>query len=291
VAHQNGRHVGFLIASLDLGVTDRRAGYPSQASLGGGRWASIPIACQGAAGPDRVDVYREMYGFLAGRFVDNGCFLHSITLPVCDFEGIETWFGLGFGIDQVLGVRDLSPLTAPAAEVVVRRAGPNDLDGLLHLTTDLLRFHAATPVLRPFFLSPTPSKRTFEAALSQAGGGIWVAAREAELLGMMEVHGGGDHSFNNGRSTRDVTIGIASTAEAARFSGVGTAILAHLMEWAREKGYERITVGWTSPNLASNRFWRGRGFRPLHYQLSRQVDERVAWANERQSEADLLRQW
>jgi GNAT superfamily N-acetyltransferase len=286
-----GQLAGFLIGTMDLGGQMPRAGWSSDATLGGGRSAHIRIGHHGAAEEDRAPIYREMHGAMARRFIARGCFRHSITVAVSDAEAVQAWFTLGFGIDQILGTRDTAALAPPSAEFAVRRAIPDDVDDLLSLSLDLLRFHAASPIFFPFYFSAGPVRRNFLAAFDAPGKAVWLATRDGQCLGVMEFDGGGRPSLNNARSANAITIGMASTASASRLSGVGTAILARSLDWAQDEGYDRCTVGWTAANLISHPFWLGRGFRAVHYTLTRQLDERIAWAGEGQADEDLLREW
>lgn len=274
-----GRLVGFLIAELDLGGPLAEVGWPSDASLGGGRAAHVSIACHAAGGGDRAEVYREMYAALAPRLVEEGCYRHTIGLPICDSGAVQAWFSLGFGIDQVLGVRDVtSPAPQANPGVLVREASPDDIEALLSLAVDILAFHYEAPVFRPFYFAAEPVERDFDQALTDDQRKIFVAEIEGEVRGMFEISGIRRPSFNNARGGRDLTIGIASVAAGARFEGVGSALLHHVLRWAADAGLERCTVGWTAANLASSRFWTSRGFRPIQYTLARQLDERIAIA-------------
>jgi ribosomal protein S18 acetylase RimI-like enzyme len=75
-------------------------------------------------------------------------------------------------------------------------------------------------------------------------------------------------------------IGMNVVTAEAREEGIGTAVLDFLLRWGSEAGYRYCTVGWTSSNLASDSFYRSRGFLPTRYRVHRRVDARVAWANE-----------
>jgi GNAT superfamily N-acetyltransferase len=60
--------------------------------------------------------------------------------------------------------------------------------------------------------------------------------------------------------------------------GVGAALLAASMEWARERGYEWCLLNFLPANILAARFWTRSGFEPLGYRMIRVVDERIAWA-------------
>ena len=77
-----------------------------------------------------------------------------------------------------------------------------------------------------------------------------------------------------------VTIGMNIVTESARSAGVGTTMLNALCGWASDLGFEHCAVGWDPANLLSDAFYRSKGFTPARYELSRNIDARVAWANQ-----------
>jgi GNAT superfamily N-acetyltransferase len=99
-----------------------------------------------------------------------------------------------------------------------------------------------------------------------------VAQERGRVIGMMQA--GPDRRYRD-----TATIGLAGVLPAARSRGVGRALLSGVVEWAQARGFRACAVEWSSPNLISDRFWRRHGFDPVHYQLTRRIDPRVAWAN------------
>jgi GNAT superfamily N-acetyltransferase len=67
-------------------------------------------------------------------------------------------------------------------------------------------------------------------------------------------------------------------SESARRGGLGRAILARGIDWAREQGYEHVALHFASPNVSGARFWQSNGFDPIEHRMSRHIDERIAWA-------------
>jgi GNAT superfamily N-acetyltransferase len=65
----------------------------------------------------------------------------------------------------------------------------------------------------------------------------------------------------------------------ARAGGVGSAILAKGVDWARDKGYENIALHFAAANVPGAKFWQSSGFVPVEYGMRRHIDERIAWAN------------
>jgi GNAT superfamily N-acetyltransferase len=85
------------------------------------------------------------------------------------------------------------------------------------------------------------------------------------------------------RPEQSVYLFIGVTSPEVRGGGVGTALMRRSMEWARAEGYKRCTLHFLSANIPAARFWLKNGFRPLTQRLVRQVDERLPWANARNS--------
>ena len=58
---------------------------------------------------------------------------------------------------------------------------------------------------------------------------------------------------------------------------MGTALLSGVLSWAAGHGFGTCGVEWSSANLVSDAFWRGRGFTPAGYKLTRLIDACVRW--------------
>jgi GNAT superfamily N-acetyltransferase len=262
-AVRDGELVGFLMSTL--------------AGSAGRRYAEMRQTQHAAVRSARREVYRALYTTLSGQLVANGCFTHSVALPVAHNDALSTWFELGFGIDQIKGVRLVVPPNVPVdAAVGVREAESRDMDTLVEFMIELQKFHAGAPVFRPALIDLQASRQSLEWAMADERSGVWVAETDDHVVGMMEAEPDGHYS-------NTLTIYIAIATEAARSRGVGTQILAHVLTWAGEQRYEHCAVGWTSANQISDAFWRGRGFEPIRYRLTREFDDRVAWANQRLS--------
>ena len=69
----------------------------------------------------------------------------------------------------------------------------------------------------------------------------------------------------------NIDLAHAATLDDVRGSGVGLALTAHTLDWARDNGFRSMTTDWRSVNLLSSRFWPRRGFRPQYLRLYRAV--------------------
>jgi len=240
-----------------------------------GDGVGIKAAMHATMPEQRRNIYRRLYGQLAGELTKIGGFTHTIAMNYSDQTTVDTWFELGFGIDQIRGVQSLQPPTEPSpasSDIHVREAIAEDLDELTNLAIEVTRFHAQSPMLRPALSDHGFTRGNFVKAMESPQSLLVVAELGHRLGGFFEVNADG-HFLDT------ATIGIAGVAPGERHQGVGTAIVNFTLDWASRAGYRYCAVEWTSPNLTSDRFWRSRGFEPLQYKLTRRIDPRIAWAN------------
>jgi ribosomal protein S18 acetylase RimI-like enzyme len=64
---------------------------------------------------------------------------------------------------------------------------------------------------------------------------------------------------------------VAGTRSDVRGGGIGVALAEHALHRAHLGGFETVELDWRSTNLLASRFWPGRGFRPMHLRLRRDV--------------------
>jgi GNAT superfamily N-acetyltransferase len=279
VALDGGRIAGYLLGSLVLPEPTNFLALIMQP-----RSARVPYAGHAVVPDDGRETYRRLYAALAPRWNAAGCFAHYVETPAGDRAALDAWFSLGFGRDMTFAVRGTHDLVADRrqdAAVEVHRAGAEDLDVVMRLAEGLWRHHAAAPVFFPFLPETLPDMRRFqEALLADPANAHWLAYRDGRALGMMTFIAGlfFDRML---RPERCVYLFQGFTEAAARGGGVGTALLAHSLVWAREQGHERCGLHFMAANLTAARFWLGHGFRPFEYRLCRVVDGRIAWADDR----------
>jgi GNAT superfamily N-acetyltransferase len=250
VAVRDGELVGFLMSTM--------SGAP------GSRHAAMSEAQHTAERSSPRDVYRALYTALSEELLANGCSTHTIALPIAETGAVSAWFELGFGVDQIKGVRSVARADlVTSRDYRIRAAEPGDIGRLLELTIELQEFHARPPVFNSAHLDVDASRRSFDRAIADDRCCVWVAEDDDRIVGMMQVEPAT-------RYRTVATIGIAIATDTARSQGVGTEILVQVLDWTREQGYEHCGAGWTSANQISDAFWRSRGFQPTRYTLARQ---------------------
>ena len=71
-------------------------------------------------------------------------------------------------------------------------------------------------------------------------------------------------------------IGDTAVRPEFRGRGVGAALVDAGLAWARDRGYEAVTLHFAAANALSSSFWTGLGFEVAMWHLRRHIDERMA---------------
>jgi GNAT superfamily N-acetyltransferase len=226
------------------------------------------------------DVYREMYSALAEHFVAAGYFDHMVYLAPSDAAALDAFHSLGFGRALTAAIRGVDPAPAsPAARVDLHHAAAEDAEVVHGLNDELMEHHARSPIFWPHMSETDAASREFQSDLLKdpKTNAHVVAYENGRPLGM--------NSFMAPfwlsplvAPEKTVYLYQGVVSQGARGGGVGSAILAEGVAWAREQGYEHIGLHFASPNISGARFWQSNGFKPVEHRLVRHIDERIAWA-------------
>jgi GNAT superfamily N-acetyltransferase len=218
-----------------------------------------------------VELYRRMYAVAAAEWVRAGFVAHYVKAPAGDDDVLEAWYSLGFGRHEALGLRDIdtgAPVTAPAG-VVVRQAGPADLDAVQQLVTALSRYHAEAPMFYHYLPTTAPAqRRELVAALATPTDHFLLAWDGARPIGVMGIHG----PIGSGIELMPPEcphLLFAWIEPEWRARGIGSLLLDHILAWAGARGHTRCTAGWSLANIPATAFWQRHGFEIVGLQLAR----------------------
>ncbi|WP_020578715.1 GNAT family N-acetyltransferase [Actinopolymorpha alba] len=234
-----------------------------------------------AVRPDHArPAYRRMYEAIAEKLVAVGCTYHSLPVPAGVPSALDTFFELGFGVDQIKGAVAIGDREVPSSAGDdgrdvrdVRVATPKDIDELVQLAIELTKFHSRTPMFQPALLDVPRIRESLIWAIEDDAATVLVIDDGERPVAMMSAQP--DNAY-----ARSVVIGMNIVAESVRSEGMGTAMLDVLLRWAADRAYEYCTVGWASSNLISDAFYRSHGFTPIRHRLHRRIDPHVTWAND-----------
>ncbi len=265
------------VAALEGGeVRGYMLGLPIPSFFGNQKGVLSPIWGHAARGGDRAGLYRAMYASLAARWVDAGYLNHAITVYADDAEAREAFFWNCFGLQVVDAIRSLDPVAAaPVSGVEVRRAAVADAGALVLLFEGLARHIASSPILFPLFELWTAER--WAEWLSRESRVLWLALDGDEAIGYIKFEPPTYDVAYVVHDPKTIAISGAFVRSEWRRRGVAEAILARAVEWAREAGYERMSVDFEAANQLARGFWL-RNFQPICHSLLRKVDERILWA-------------
>lgn len=274
-ATEGGAPAGFAIGTTVLvAPTHMMAGFFPP------RCANIAYSAHAAASADSAyEVYREMYAVLAAHFVSAGYFDHIVHVSPSDAAVCDAWSSLGFGRALTAAMRGVEPLDRPAAGVQLSQAGAEDAEVVFALNEELLRHHARAPIFQPMLRETEHSSHDFSRDLLKEPdvNAHWIAYDGDRPLGMNTFM---PPFWISPLLAPEQTVylyqGVVS--EEARRGGVGAAILARGIDWARDQGYRQIALHFAAANVAGAKFWQSSGFRPIEHRVHRRIDERIAWA-------------
>ena len=149
--------------------------------------------------------------------------------------------------------------------MTIRPAAVEDIDGVLELLRQVNNVHEAT---RPDIFIKDKTKYTapeLAAIFADENRPVFVATDETgRVLGyafcVFEPHG-----TNNLRDFLTLYIDDICVDEAARGSGIGTALFEHVRAFARDKGVYNLTLNVWDKNEAAQAFYEKCGFHIQKY--------------------------
>ncbi|MEP6697992.1 MAG: GNAT family N-acetyltransferase [Pseudonocardiales bacterium] len=257
-ASDGGRAAGFLL------------GVPSANAVWG---PNIWVTAAGAA-VSTPETIRDLYGFAAQRWADEGRTAHYAMVPATDAGLIDAWFRLGFGQQHVHAVRE-TPVVAPAAairEIAIRRADVDDIPVLAALDLLLPEHQGRSPVFSSLSVPTLAEAVTeWEESIEDQAFTTWVAERDGVVVGSAV---GCDVRESGGtvgliRPAHAADLGFAAVVPNARGAGVGRALGEAFLAWAAQAGFPAVATDWRATNLLSSRAWPRLGFRPSFLRLHR----------------------
>lgn len=226
------------------------------------------------------EAYRELYAAAAGRWVERGCLDHYVVAPVLD-DVVAIWFELGFGLEQIYGIRSLATEIPHRQRVhaSITRATEEDLPRLLPLIDTIARYQSGSPVFGINLAGIEDFEEGHRELLERADCHYWLASVNDRPAGYaVFVPIGVDEPY---LPRAAIELHVAAVADEVRGTGIGGALTSAGLRGAREAGFEYCVTDWRSANLLSSRMWTRWDFRPWAYRLHRTIDRRFNPRGER----------
>ena len=245
-----------------------------------GRTMWVRLAWHALAEGVASKVYRQLYTSAGAEWVTRGYFNHYIQIPAVDEAALWTWFGLGFGQQQVHASLELTAYSQNKntvwQDLTIRQAGPGDEEILAGFSGTIAVYQTGAPVWAPMAAGELEELRQGYAELATDKEAItWLAFEGDQAVGMQAYFPVSPGIENPLVPDNAIELKVGSTQPQARGIGIASALTQHALWDAKEKGYAWCLIDWRSTNLLSSSFWPRFGFEPVAYRLERRVDERV----------------
>ena len=235
-----------------------------------GRFSLIPRL----RGPDTSaaldDLLGQWRGHLAGLPEAGGQDTAAmVNWPCRDVGGVNTLLRHGLQPLIVIAVRPMGqPGTPPdpaRAGLVVREAGPADLDAVTGLEIGVIRYdaHFGAAIMRPDTEALVRAETA--AALAARPAWAWLAERDGQPVGLVHVQPPERSGWIAGMARGGVTAYLQTlfVRPGERGTGVGAALVGHVHGILDGRGVQTTLLHYAQVNPLSAPFWGRMGYRPL----------------------------
>jgi GNAT superfamily N-acetyltransferase len=264
----NGRPAGLAVCRHEYvldGTLSQTWGMADRFSL----IARLREADTSAALDDLLGQWRDHLAGLPGTGADDTAAM--ITWPARDVSGMTTLLRHGLQPITVIAVRHARPEpAAPEATtgddgLVIRAAGPADLDAVTELEMSVIRYDAffGAAILRP--ATEELVRAETRAALAARPAWGWLAERDGEPVGLVHVQPPEQSRWIAGMARGGVTAYLQTmfVRPVERGRGVGAALVGHLHAVLDARGVHTMLLHYAQLNPLSAPFWNRMGYRPL----------------------------
>ena len=192
-----------------------------------------------------------------------------VTWPSRDVGGVKALLAHGLAPLAVIAARTAALASAPnwaaSADVHVRRAGPSDIDELVRLGLDVIRFDALVSAVTERPGTANALRRDVAALLSHAQPWIWLAEDRGSAVGALIAERPEEARWTAplvgpAPSAYLLLLGVSPDL---RGRGVGAAMTAHLHREVTTAGVAVTLLHYAQANPLSAPFWSQQGYRPL----------------------------
>jgi len=192
-----------------------------------------------------------------------------VVRPSRDTVGAMELLRHGFAPVRVLAVRPADRLATPgpATEpgVRIRPAENTDLETVIRLHTELLHYDAEFGAVTLRDNAEEIFRSDARNQIARSNPMLWIAELYGQPLGLLQIQVPPESDWAKAyvRAERVGYLTTLHVAEAARSSGVGSALAAHAHQLFDEAGTEVVLLHHALANPRSTPFWYSQGYRPL----------------------------
>jgi GNAT superfamily N-acetyltransferase len=216
------------------------------------------------------DLLGQWHDHLAGLpEADNEDAAAMIEWPSRDISGVNALLKHGMQAITVMAVRSAGRAiladVGPPADVVIREAGPDDLDAVTELEMGVIRFdaHFGAAILRT--ATETLVREATRKALARRQAWVWVAERSGRPVGLVHVLPPDESAWIAGMTGPGSTAYLQSmfVGPDERGGGLGAALVKRAHDELDARGISITLLHYAQMNPLSGPFWSRMGYRPL----------------------------
>jgi GNAT superfamily N-acetyltransferase len=199
-----------------------------------------------------------------------------VTWPSRDTAGVGTLLRRGFAPRAVIAARPTGGRSAEpgrsgakdnnlGAGVRIRRAGPDDIDAVVRLALEVIRFDAEVSSVTERPATAAALWQELEGMLARPRPWTWLAERDGTAIGMVTAEPPDQAAWiaplvGPAPAAYLLLMGVQA---GQRGSGVGAALAAQLHHEAAAAGVAVMLLHYAQVNPLSAPFWSQQGYRPL----------------------------
>ena len=202
-----------------------------------------------------------------------------VTWPTRDVSGVNALLRRGMQAMTVIAVRPAEhAATGPAgpasaardgeedsAGLVIREAGPGDLDAVTEFEMGVIRYDAqfGAAIIRP--ATEALVRAETQVALAMRPAWAWLAERDGRPVGLVHVQPPERSGWIADMTRPGVTVYLQTmfVRPGVRGSGVGAALVRHVHGVLDARGVQTTLLHYALMNPLSGPFWSRMGYRPL----------------------------
>jgi GNAT superfamily N-acetyltransferase len=233
----------------------------------------VPEYCHASVLPDRKDLYQIMYMRLAGEWVGSHMHLHIIGHFAHDTVLQDSLYQLGFGAIIAEALRDLSEVPGAHSTDVMEET---DIERFLDISIEDSRYYRDAPIFLVRDTERDQRRASLESSIRRgdAYSVLYENGKASAYLGVGESASGTLEAGFLLAGTHTAEIKDVFVKAHVRGRGIGKSLLQRAVDWAVERGYERLFVEFETANYFGGNFWY-RHFRPYLYFSMRYVDNTI----------------
>jgi GNAT superfamily N-acetyltransferase len=192
-----------------------------------------------------------------------------VNWPSRDVTGVPALLRHGLQPLTVIAVRPKARRanagTAPPEGLVIRPAGPDDLDAVTELEVGVVRYdaHFGGSIPRP--ATETLVRAETQAAMAKRPGWTWLGERDGQPVALTVVEPPAAATWIAGMTRTGATAYLQTmfVRPDERSGGIGAALVRHVHGELDARGIDLTLLHYSQVNPLSAPFWHRMGYRPL----------------------------